>query len=97
MDRREHDFGQVARGDTVSTVFKVKAGEVPVVLFSATADCGCTWVEFPNRPLRAGETAQVKVVFAAKDKGNFRKTVRLCLNAGGCEQSASLVVRGTVE
>lgn len=97
LESREHDFGQVSRGDTVSTVFRVKAGEGPVVLLSATTDCGCTWAEFPKRPLRPGQSAQVKVVFAAKDKGNFRKTVRLRLNAGGREQSASLVVRGTVE
>ena len=97
LDRREHDFGQVARGDTVSTVFKVKAGEGPVVLLSATTDCGCTRAEFPKRPLRPGQSAQVKVIFAAKDKGNFRKTVRLRLNAGGRERAEALVVRGTVE
>ena len=97
LDRGEHDFGQVSRGDTVSTVFRVTAHGGPVVLLSATTDCGCTWAEFPKRPLRPGQSAQVKVVFAAKDKGNFRKTVRLRLNAGGREQAASLVVKGTVQ
>lgn len=97
LDRREHDFGRVSRGDTVSTVFKVKAGEGPVVLLSATTDCGCTWAEFPKRPLRPGQSAQVKVLFAAKDRGNFRKTVRLRLNAGGRERIVELTVRGMVE
>ena len=87
----------MSRGDTVTTVFRVKAGEGPVVLLSATTDCGCTRAEFPKRPLRPGQSAQVKVVFAAKDKGNFRKTVRLRLNAGGRERAEALVVRGTVE
>lgn len=96
LDRTEHDFGQVTQGDTVSTLFKVKAGEALVVLLSATTDCGCTRAEFPKRPLRPGDTAQVKVVFAAKDKGNFRKTVRLRLHAGGREHTVALVVRGTV-
>ena len=96
LDRTEHDFGQVSRGDTVTTVFRVKAGDGPVVLLSATTDCGCTRAEFPKRPLRPGDTAQVKVVFAAKDKGNFRKTVRLRLHAGGREYTVALVVRGTV-
>ena len=97
LDRTEHDFGQVAQGDTVSTIFKVRAGDGPVVLLSATTDCGCTRAEFPKRPLRPGDTAQVKVVFAAKDKGNFRKTVRLRLHAGGQEYGEALVVRGTVK
>lgn len=97
LECTEHDFGQVALGDTVSTVFRVKAGDGPVVLLSATTDCGCTRAEFPKRPLRPGDTAQVKVVFAAKDKGNFRKTVRLRLHAGGREYGEALVVRGTVE
>ena len=97
LDRTEHDFGQVSRGDTVSTVFKVKAGDGPVVLLSATTDCGCTRAEFPKRPLRPGDTTQVKVVFAARDKGNFYKTVRLHLHAGGREYSEALIVRGTVK
>lgn len=97
LERTEHDFGQVALGDTVSTVFRVKAGDALVVLLSAATDCGCTRAEFAKRPLRPGDTAQVKVVFAAKDKGNFRKTVRLRLHAGGREYAEALVVRGTVE
>ena len=97
LDRTEHDFGQVSRGDTVTTVFKVRAGDAPVVLLSASTDCGCTRAEFPKRPLRPGDTAQVKVVFAARDKGNFRKTVRLRLHAGGREQATALVVKGTVQ
>ena len=97
LDRTEHDFGQVALGDTVSTVFKLRAGDAPVVLLSATTDCGCTWAEFPKRPLRPGDTAQVKVIFVAKDRGNFRKTVRLRINVGGREHTVSLVVRGTVK
>lgn len=97
LERTEHDFGQVARGDTVTTVFKVRAGDAPVVLLSAATDCGCTWAGFPKRPLRPGDTAQVKVFFAAKDKGNFRKTVRLRLHAGGREYAEALVVRGTVK
>lgn len=97
LDRTEHDFGQVAQGDTASTIFKVRAGDGPVVLLSASTDCGCTRAEFPKRPLRPGELAQVKVIFAARDKGNFRKTVRLRLHAGGREQATALVVKGTVQ
>lgn len=97
LDRTEHDFGQVARGDTVDTVFKVRAGDAPVVLLSATTDCGCMRAEFPKRPLRPGDTAQVKVIFAARDEGNFRKTVRLRLHAGGREYTVALVVRGMVK
>lgn len=97
LDRTEHDFGQVSRGDTVTTVFRVKAGDGPVVLLSATTDCGCTRAEFPKRPLRPGDTAEVKVVFAARDKGNFRKTVRLHLHTGGREQATEVRVRGTVK
>lgn len=97
LDRTEHDFGQVALSDTVTTVFRVRAGDGPVVLLSATTDCGCTRAEFPKRPLRPGDMAEVKVVFAAKDKGNFYKTMRLRLHTGGREQAVELKVRGTVK
>lgn len=97
LERTEHDFGQVSRGDTVTTVFRVKAADKPVILLSATTDCGCTWAEYPKQPLRPGETAQVKVFFAARDKGNFHKTVRLRLHAGGRDRGAEVKVRGTVK
>ena len=97
LDRTEHDFGQVALGDTVTTVFKVRAGNAPVMLLPATTDCGCTRAEFPKRSLCPGDTTQVKVIFVAKDRGNFRKTVHLRHNTGGRKQAAALVVRGTVK
>lgn len=98
LDRTEHDFGQVTRGDTVSTAFRVTAEGGPVVLLSATTDCGCTWAELPKHPLRDGESAQVKVIFAAsKDRGYFHKTVLLRLHAGGGERTVKLIVKGTVE
>lgn len=96
LERTEHDFGRVALGATVSTTFRLEAQGGPVVLLSAESDCGCTRAEFPNRPLRPGDTAQVKVVFAAKDKGNFYKTVRLHLHAGERDRTAEVKVRGTV-
>ena len=96
LDRTEHDFGQVVRGDTVTTVFWVTADGAPVVLLSGSSNCGCTWAEFAKRPLRPGDTARGKVIFVAKDKGNFHKAVRLLLNAGGREYSVLLIVQGTV-
>ena len=97
LDRAEHDFGTVARGDTVSVTFQVRAGSQPVVVLSAVTDCGCTWAEYPKQPLLPDETGLVKVFFAARDKGNFYKTVRLRLNSGGRGCSEALTVRGMVE
>ena len=69
-----------------------------MILLLASTDCGCTRAEFTKRPLRpGGDTVQEKVIFAAKDKGNFYKTVRLHLHAGGREQAVELKVRGTVK
>lgn len=97
LERTEHDFGQLALGATVSTTFRLEAQGGSVVVLSASTDCGCTRAEIPKRPLRPGDTVQVKVLFAARDKGNFYKTVHLRLHAGGRDRTVELKVRGTVQ
>lgn len=97
LDRMEHDFGQVALGAAVSATFRLGAQGGPVVVLSAKTNCECTRAEYPGRPLQDGESAQVKVLFEAKTRGVFYKTVHLRLHAGGRERTAELRVRGTVE
>ena len=96
-DRTEYDFGQVALGDTVTTVFRVTARKGSLVLLSAETECGCIWAEFPKRPIRERESAEVKVHYAANSAGNFRKTVHLRFLSGGKEALVVLVTRGTIE
>ncbi|BCG54245.1 DUF1573 domain-containing protein [Alistipes indistinctus] len=69
-----------------------------MILLLASTDCGCTRAEFTKRPLRpGGDTVQEKVIFAAKDKGNFYKTVRLRLHAGGQDRTMTLIVKETAQ
>lgn len=97
LDRTEHDFGQVALGAAVSTTFRLEAQGGPVVVLSAATNCECTHAEYPGRPLQDGESAQVKVLFEAKTRGVFYKTVRLRLYVGGRDRTVELKVKGTVQ
>lgn len=97
LDRTEHDFGQVALGAAVSTTFRLEAQGGPVVVLSAATNCECTRAEYPGQPLQDGESAQVKVLFEAKTRGVFYKTVRLRLYVGGRDRTVELKVKGTVQ
>ncbi len=93
----EHDFGTIPLGETRTTTFGLRAGSDPVVVLSAVTNCDCTQADVPRRPLAAGAEDAVTVRFTAKERGYFRKTLRVRLHVGGTERTSTLVVRGNVE
>ncbi len=72
-----YDFGEVVRGDTVSTTFTVtSAGKVPLELTDAKASCGCTIPEYTKEPMGKGEQGKVTVTFdSSKKKGKFHQGI----------------------
>jgi hypothetical protein len=89
FDKTEHDFGTVAEGTVVETSFMIKnTGKIDLVITDAKATCGCTVPVWPKKPVKAGETAEVKVKFNTAGKPNRQsKEVTLYTNtATGTEK-----------
>ena len=71
-----YSFGKIKQGVPVTHVFTFKnTSSAPVVIESATAQCGCTTPEYPKAPVAKGAAEQIKVTYNAASIGSFTKQV----------------------
>lgn len=77
------NFGSITEGEKVEFSFRFKnTGTNPLMIFSASASCGCTVPEKPEKPILPGETGFIKVVFNSSGKhGHNEKDVNVNSNA----------------
>ena len=78
-----YNFGKVSDGEKVEYNYRFKnTGLKPLVVTSATASCGCTVPQKPEKPILPGETGFIKVVFDSKGRiGSAHKTITVLSNA----------------
>ena len=91
-----YDFGSTNEGEIVQFSYRFKnSGNKPLVINSATASCGCTVPEKPEKPIMPGETGFIKVKFNSDRRpGEARKTISVSSNAN--PPFPELVLKGTV-
>lgn len=77
------NFGKIKEGQKVEFSYRFEnTGEHPLIITSASASCGCTIPEKPEKPVAPGETALIKVAFNSKGTGGIiHKEVRVTSNA----------------
>lgn len=78
-----HDFGFIPEeGGPVSCTFSfVNEGDAPLVIISATAQCGCTRPSFPQKPIAPGKKGEIKVTYHPQGRpGEFIKEVKVKTN-----------------
>jgi hypothetical protein len=73
----KHTFGKIKQNvpATYTFTFKNTSTSKPLVVESATAQCGCTTPEYPKSPVGKGKTGTIKVTYNAAAMGAFTKTV----------------------
>ena len=79
----EHDFGKVKAGEKVGCIFSyTNTGDADLVIASASASCGCTVPKFDKKPVPAGGSGTIEVVFDTSGReGVQAKTVVVQSNA----------------
>jgi hypothetical protein len=77
-----YNFGTITEGEKVTYSFRFKnSGKKALVITSATASCGCTVPEKPEKPILPGETGFIKVVFNSQGKlGHNEKNITVTAN-----------------
>ncbi|HAS35358.1 MAG TPA: hypothetical protein DCS15_02640 [Flavobacteriales bacterium] len=77
-----YDFGDIAQGDRVNYNFTfTNNGTSDLVIASAKGSCGCTVPDWPKRPIKPGETSEIKVEFnSTGKKGKQHKKVTIVAN-----------------
>jgi hypothetical protein len=78
-----YDFGKVIEGEIVTYNYRfVNTGKKPLVVTNASASCGCTVPEKPEKPIEPGDTGFIKVKFNSEHRvGMAHKTVTVSSNA----------------
>lgn len=94
---KSHDFGIIdAAKGAVHTEFEfTNQGNAPLVLYSVTADCGCTRPEYPKNPIAPGKKGKIKVNFIPQaGMGSFKKNIKVKSN--GSKKMVVLTINGIV-
>lgn len=91
----KHDFGKIKQGVPVTYFFEFKnISDKPVVVENASASCGCTVPEKPEKPIAPGATGKIKVQYNAAAVAVFNKDVYIKL--AGIEQPKTVHITGEV-
>ena len=92
-----YSFGTITEGEKVEFSYRFKnTGTNPLVVFSASATCGCTIPEKPEKPVLPGETSYIKVVFNSSGK-NGHNVKDITVNANTSPAFPTLKLSGDVK
>lgn len=95
FNTEKHDFGKIKQGTPVVYFFEIKnTSDKPIVVENASASCGCTIPEKPEKPILPGATAKIKVQYSAAAVGPFNKDIYIKL--AGIEQPKTIHITGEV-
>ncbi|RYE16602.1 MAG: DUF1573 domain-containing protein [Sphingobacteriaceae bacterium] len=79
-DKDSYAFGKVNQNTPATVEFTfTNTGKAPIIVESATAECGCTTPDYPKTPVMAGKKGKIKVTYDAKTMGSFTKRVTVKL------------------
>ncbi len=71
-----YSFGKLKQHVPATTEFSfTNTGVKPLIIETATAECGCTTPDYPKTPLAKGKSAVIKVTYNAENAGKFTKRV----------------------
>jgi hypothetical protein len=89
------DFGKIQKDVAVTNEFTfTNAGNVPLVVSSVQASCGCTVTDYSKEPIAPGEKGFVKATYNAAKVGAFTKTVSV--NSNTEDGVVVLTIKGEV-
>lgn len=92
----QHDFGEIPLREVRTAEITLTAAAETAVVVSAETNCECTKADYPRSPLRRGDKALLRIRYEAREKGYFRKVVRLSYVTDGARREAQVVVTGNV-
>jgi formylmethanofuran dehydrogenase subunit C len=90
-----YDFGKIKVNNPVTHEFRfTNSGDVPLVISSVQASCGCTVTDYSKDPIPPGAEGYVKATYNAAKVGAFSKTVTV--NANAEDSIVQLMIKGEV-
>lgn len=91
FEEKIHDFGHIKHGEKQEYAFKfTNTGEVPLVVTSVKASCGCTVPQKPEAPVKPGEQGEIKVSYNGNGTNNITKDVTITANTKAGTEKISI-------
>ena len=90
-------FQPILEGESLDITFEFKnGGESPLVIHDAFTSCGCTTAEYPNHPLKGGESGMIKTTFHSKGHAGANDISLLVKSNDPTAPTKTLHIRGKV-
>ena len=97
FDNTTVDMGKIEYGKKAEAIFKFKnKGNLPLVILSCRADCGCTTPKWTKAPVKPGEEGEISVVYNSEITGPFNKNIVITSNTDGA-MTQTVTIKGLVE
>ena len=96
FEKSQHDFGDIDKGEKVTTVFKFKnTGSAPLEIMDVSTSCGCTSAKPSKIVYEPGEEGEIPVTFnSTRFSGKVSKTVTVVTNAH--PSKVAVIIKGNV-
>jgi len=96
FENNTYDFGDLEFGSngTCEFVFTNK-GKEPLILSNVRSTCGCTVPEWPDKPVKEGESEIIRVSYDTYRVGAFTKVITVYSNA--VNSPVRLFIKGRVK
>lgn len=95
FDKVEHNFGDIliSSGPKECTFTFKNVGKGPIAVYRVLSSCGCTEPTWTQKPLKSGESGEIKVVFN-NDQGPYPFNKTLTVYASGVSKPILLRIKG---
>jgi hypothetical protein len=96
FETTEIDLGELKfKGNGNCSFTFTNTGNTPLVIQHVKTSCGCTMPEWPNKPVKPGKSAEIKINYDTTHPGAFNKTITVFYN--GKNSPVMLFIKGSVE
>jgi len=91
-----HSFGKIVQHSPATTEFSfINNSNKPLIIETATAECGCTTPDYPKTPIQKGKGGVIKVTYNAENPGKFTK--RVTVKFANIASPVILTIEGEVQ
>lgn len=83
FEKYTHDFGRIRHedGEQACSFKYTNKSDTTILIYDVRAYCNCTKVEWSRKPIKPGESGEIKVKFDNNDKPqNFSRSMKVTLS-----------------
>ena len=93
----EHNFGEITVGEIITHAYKFSnTGGADLIITNVRTSCGCTASEFPENPIKPGETGVIKLTFDSRGREGYQNKTAT-IEANTLPNKVFIRLKGTIK